>query len=187
MSEKDQNEILNEEIPVSADDGVSEETAEAEEAVEKDLSALLSEAQKEAEIQKDLAVRTMADMENLKRRTRKDIEDAHKYALEKFVNALIPVMDSMEMGMDAANNEDASIESIREGMEMTFKQTLDVLNEFNVERVDPKGETFDPQKHEAITMVPSPDHETNTVMDVIQKGYVLNERLIRPARVVVAQ
>lgn len=189
MSEKDQKETLNEEIQAEnvAEPSVSEETAQAEEAVEQDLEAMLVESQQEVQAQKDLALRTLADMENLKRRTRKDIEDAHKFALEKFVNALIPVMDSMEMGLDAAQKDGVSIETIREGMEMTFKQTLDVLNEFNVERVDPKGEAFDPQKHEAMTMVPSPDLESNTVMDVIQKGYVLNERLVRPARVIVVQ
>lgn len=89
--------------------------------------------------------------------------------------------------MDAAAKEDASVESIREGVEMTFKQMLDVLQEFSVERVDPTGEKFDPQLHEAMTMIPSPDHETNTVVDTIQKGYTLNERLVRAARVIVAQ
>lgn len=183
MSEKDLNE---EQIP-TVDGEVSEETQQAEDAVEKDVEAMLAEAKQEAESQKELALRTLADMENLKRRTRIDVENAHKFALEKFVNALIPVLDSMEMGLDAANKDDVAIDSIREGMEMTFKQTLDVLQNFNVERIDPKGEKFDPQAHEAMTMVPSPEHESNTVMDVIQKGYSLNERLVRAARVIVAQ
>lgn len=192
MSQKTPHDVANDDANLeqkasSEVDEVSEETAEAEQTLQNDLEAMLNEAQKEAQAQKDLALRTMADMENLKRRTRKDIEDAHKFALEKFVNALIPVMDSMEMGLQAALKEDVSLETIREGMEMTFKQTLDVLMDFNVERVDPKGETFDPQRHEAMTMVPSPEHDSNIVMDVIQKGYVLNDRLVRPARVIVAQ
>ncbi len=166
----------------------SEEALEqAQETVSEDIEALLSESQTEAEKHKDMALRIQADMENLRRRTRLDVENAHKYALNKFVDALIPAMDSMEMGMDAASKEEASIESIREGIDMTFKQLLDVLAEFNVERIDPKGEKFDPQFHEAMTMIPSPDHESNTVVDVIQKGYSLNERLVRPARVIVAQ
>ncbi len=166
----------------------SEEALEqAQEAVSEDVEALLAESRSEAEKHKDMALRIQADMENLRRRTRLDIENAHKYALNKFVDALIPAMDSMEMGIDAAQKEEATIESIREGIDMTFKQMLDVLSEFNVERIDPKGEKFDPQYHEAMTMIPSPDHESNTVVDVIQKGYSLNERLIRPARVIVAQ
>ncbi|NPA72268.1 MAG: nucleotide exchange factor GrpE [Gammaproteobacteria bacterium] len=172
----------------AGDDVQTEATLEsAEAAVTEDVTALLAAAQAEAEKHKELAMRIQADMENLRRRTRMDVESAHKYALNKFVDALIPAMDSMEMGMEAASKEDATIESIRDGIEMTFKQMLDVLGKFSVERIDPKGEKFDPKLHEALTMIPSPDHESNTVVDVIQKGYVLNDRLIRAARVIVAQ
>ena len=114
----------------------------AQEAVQDDIAALLEEAKAEAEKHKDMALRVQADMENLRRRTRIDVESAHKYALEKFVNALLPAMDSMEMGIDAASKEEATLESIREGVEMTFKQMLDVLQEFNVERVNPTGESL---------------------------------------------
>ncbi|WP_051144933.1 nucleotide exchange factor GrpE [Thiomicrorhabdus sp. Kp2] len=194
MSEKEQK--MNDDANV---ENVEAQTAEdaaqqadealenAQEAVQEDIAALLAEAQAEAEKHKDLAMRVQADMENLRRRTRIDVESAHKYALEKFVNALLPAMDSMEMGIDAASKEEATLESIREGVEMTFKQMLDVLQEFNVERVNPTGEKFDPNLHEALTMIPSPDHESNTVVDTIQKGYTLNERLVRAARVIVAQ
>lgn len=194
MSEKEQK--MNDDVNAEAVEGQTAEEAvqqadealdNAEEAVQEDVAALLEEAKAEAEKHKDLALRVQADMENLRRRTRIDVESAHKYALEKFVNALLPAMDSMEMGIDAASKEEASIESIREGIEMTFKQMLDVLQEFNVERVNPTGEKFDPNLHEALTMIPSPDHESNTVVDTIQKGYTLNERLVRAARVIVAQ
>lgn len=189
MSDKEQN--LNEELENQTAEEAAQQAEEAledaQDAVENDVQALLEEAKAEAEKHKDLAMRVQADMENLRRRTRIDVESAHKYALEKFVNALIPAMDSMEMGMDAASKEGATIESISEGVEMTFKQLLDVLQEFNVERIDPTGEKFDPQLHEAMTMFPSPDHESNTVVDTIQKGYTLNERLVRAARVIVAQ
>jgi len=190
MSEKEQSQINDvEETQTAAEEAQAADEAlqDAEQQVEQDLAALLEEARAEAEKHKDMALRVQADMENLRRRTRLDVESAHKFALEKFVNALLPAMDSMEMGMDAASKEGASIESIREGVEMTFKQLLDVLQEFNVERVDPTGEKFDPQLHEAMTMIPSPQHESNTVVDTIQKGYTLNERLVRAARVVVAQ
>ena len=189
-TEKQSVEQNNEEAVPTVDETLesSEEALEqAQEAVSEDIEALLAESRTEAEKHKDMALRIQADMENLRRRTRLDVENAHKYALNKFVEALIPAMDSMEMGMDAAQKEEATIESIREGIDMTFKQLLDVLGEFNVERIDPKGEKFDPNFHEAMTMIPSPDHESNTVVDVIQKGYSLNERLIRPARVIVAQ
>ncbi|MBN2865780.1 MAG: nucleotide exchange factor GrpE [Thiotrichales bacterium] len=191
MSEKEQkvSDELNvenqtaEEAIQQADDALDE----AQQAVEEDIAALLAEARAEADKHKDMALRVQADMENLRRRTRIDVESAHKYALEKFVNELIPVLDSMEMGIDAASKEDVSAESIKEGLDMTFKQFLDVMQKFDVARVDPKGEKFDPQLHEAMTMVPSPDHESNTVMEVFQKGYTLNERLVRAARVIVAQ
>ena len=183
-------EQMNEEQIPTAEEALeaSDEALEqAQETVSEDVEALLAESRSEAEKHRDMALRIQADMENLRRRTRLDVENAHKYALDKFVNALIPAMDSMEMGMEAASKEEASIESIREGIDMTFKQLLDVLAEFNVERIDPKGEKFDPQLHEAMTMIPSPDHKSNAVVDVIQKGYTLNERLVRPARVIVAQ
>jgi molecular chaperone GrpE len=171
------------------DDEMSDETHQAEDAVNKDLQEMLDDARKEADSHKDLAVRTLADMENLKRRTRKDVEDAHKFGLEKFVTELLPVVDSMEMGLEAAKKAEQSegVTPLIEGMEMTFKQMLDLLDKFNVERLDPKGETFDPQLHEAMTMMPSENHDSNAVVEVVQKGYRLNERLVRAARVVVAQ
>jgi molecular chaperone GrpE len=172
----------------TVEDNAENETLEqVEQNVEQDIAALLQESQEEASKHKDMALRLQADMENLRRRTRLDLESAHKFALDKFVDALIPALDSMEMGMDAASKEDATLESIREGLDMTFKQLLDVLQRFNVERMDPLNEAFNPQLHEAMTMVPSPDHASNTVMMVVQKGYTLNERLVRPARVIVAQ
>ncbi len=180
---------VEEQIPTVEEtlEAADEALEQAQEAVSEDIEALLAESRAEADKHRDMALRIQADMENLRRRTRIDVENAHKYALDKFVDALIPAMDSMEMGIEAASKEGATLESIREGVSITFKQLLDVLNEFNVERIDPKGEKFDPQQHEAMTMISSPDHDSNTVVDVIQKGYSLNERLIRPARVIVAQ
>jgi molecular chaperone GrpE len=186
---KADNQTAEEQIPTVEEtlENAEEALEEAQETVTHDVEALLAESRVEADKHKDMALRIQADMENLRRRTRIDIESAHKYALDKFVNALLPAMDSMEMGMDASSKEDASLESLREGIDMTFKQLIDVLGQFNVERVDPKGEKFNPELHEALTMIPSPDHESNTVVDVIQKGYTLNERLVRAARVIVAK
>lgn len=165
----------------------AEDLEQAEDQLEEDLEQALQEAREQAAAHWEALLRVKADMENLRRRTRIDVENAHKFALEKFVNALLPVVDSLEMGIEAAGQENATVDSLREGMEMTLKMLLDVMAEFGVERIDPKGEAFDPQKHEAMTMVPSAEHEPNTVMDVIQKGYSLNERLVRPARVIVSK
>jgi len=187
---KEQAQAVEQEVENNAaqEQNVADESLEqAQSTVDDDVTAMLEQAQQEAAQHKDLALRLQADMENLRRRTRLDLEEAHKFALKKFVDALIPAMDSMEMGMSAAAKEEATKESIREGVEMTFKQMLDVLGQFNVERIDPTGEKFDPQLHEAMTMIPSAEHESQTVIDTIQKGYTLNERLVRPARVVVAQ
>ena len=183
-----ENEAVEPAAENQAETAMDEQTLEqAQEVLDTDISGLLKEAQEEAAKHKDMALRMQADMENLRRRTRIDVENAHKYALDKFVNALIPAMDSMEMGIDAASKDGATVESIKEGVEMTLKQMIDILAEFSVERVDPTGEKFDPQLHEAMTMVPSPAHESQTVMETFQKGYTLNGRLVRAARVVVAQ
>jgi molecular chaperone GrpE len=160
---------------------------QAEDAITEDVHQLLEQAQQQAAQHWDTLLRVQADMENLRRRTRIDIENAHKYGVEKLINAIVPVADSLELGLEASHKPEASIESIREGLDMTFKQLLDLLADFNVERINPAGEKFDPQKHEAMTMIPSPNHETNSVVEVFQKGYALNDRLIRPARVIVAQ
>lgn len=185
-----QNKSQNEQDVKQAQDPVEqavEDLEAAENQVEADLEKALEEAKQQAADHWEQLLRVKADMENLRRRTRIDVENAHKFALEKFVNTLLPVVDGLEMGIEAAKQENATVEALREGMEMTLKMFLDVLAEFGVERIDPKGEVFDPQKHEAMTMVSSAEHEPNTVMDVIQKGYSLNERLVRPARVIVTK
>ncbi|SIN77472.1 molecular chaperone GrpE [Sulfurivirga caldicuralii] len=185
MSEENKNTQQNPEAP-SAEEAIQDlEQAEAQ--VEQDLEKALQEAKQQAADHWEQLLRVKADMENLRRRTRIDVENAHKFALEKFVNALLPVVDSLEMGIQAAHNENATIDSLREGMEMTLKLLLDTMAEFGVERINPEGEAFDPQKHEAMTMVPVADKEPNTVIEVVQKGYSLNDRLVRPARVVVSK
>ncbi len=189
MSEERRNEqdAVQNQAEAQGEDPALKDLEQAEQQVEEDLQKALEEARQQAADHWDALLRVKADMENLRRRTRIDVENAHKFALEKFINELLPVLDSMEMGIEAAGKEGATVETLKEGMEMTFKMMLDVLSRFGVERIDPAGERFDPQKHEAMTMVPSADHEPETVMDVIQKGYSLNDRLVRPARVVVSK
>ena len=146
---------------------------------------LESEKQKSLE-NRDLALRAQAEMENLRKRTTRDIENAHKYALEKFVNELLPILDSVEMGMIAAETAE-KISDIREGMELTLKMFSSVVEKFGVKPLQPEGEKFNPQLHEAVSMQEIEGKESGTVVSVMQKGYELNGRLIRPAMVIVAK
>ncbi|MDM3871323.1 nucleotide exchange factor GrpE [Porticoccus sp. W117] len=125
-------------------------------------------------------LRAQAEMQNLRRRTERDVANAHKFALEKFVGDLLLVVDNLERALEAFEDGD-------EGIELTLKSFLDVLKRFQVEQVAPEGEPFDPELHQAMSMVPNPDMENNTVMEVFQKGYTLNGRLVRPAMVVVVK
>ncbi|MDR5866355.1 nucleotide exchange factor GrpE [Halomonas koreensis] len=149
------------------------------------LAAKVEELEQALAEAKDQAMRTAAEAQNVRRRAEQEAEKARKFALEKFIKELLPVVDSLEKALEAMG-EDAT-EAHREGVSMTLKMQLDVLAKFGVERLDPAGEPFDPQYHEAMTMVPNPELEPNTVMDVMQKGYLLNGRLVRPAMVVVSQ
>lgn len=152
-----------------------------------DLKLQLEEAQQSAKDNWDKVLRAQAEMENLKRRNAKDLENAHKFALDGFVKALLEVKDSLTMGLKTANEEKATIEHIIEGLEMTDKVFLSTMEKFGVESINPEGEVFNPEFHEAVTMVPMPEKESNSVLEVIQVGFTLNGRLVRPAMVVVVQ
>ncbi len=149
------------------------------------LEQQLEQALAKAEESYDLALRTKAESENLLRRSERDIANARKYAIEGFVNDLIPVLDSLEQGMSIEQQSASS--SMREGMELTFKLMVDVLDKHGVERLDPEGHPFNPEHHEAMTTVESEEVNPDHVMQVFQKGYLLNGRVVRPARVVVAR
>ena len=149
------------------------------------MEQLIEKQKAEIAKNKDQVLRVQAELENMRKRTIRDIEHAHKFALEKFVNELIPVLDSMELGIDATNNAE-DIESVREGMDLTMKKFASALEKFGVTVVDPQGEKFDPEKHEAVTMQEQQGAEAGTVITVLQKGYLLNGRLVRPAMVIVA-
>ncbi len=135
---------------------------------------------------KDQVLRTLAEMENIKRRAARDVENAHKFANEGLLNDLFPVLDSLEKAVEAADAIEGA-EAIAEGVALSMKLFVDTLAKAGVEQIDPLGEPFDPQLHEAMTMVPNPDAEPNSVMDVMQKGYRLNGRLVRAAKVIVVQ
>ncbi|MDM7482958.1 MAG: nucleotide exchange factor GrpE [Halomonas sp.] len=149
------------------------------------LAAQVEELEQSLAEAKDQALRAAAEAQNVRRRAEQEAEKARKFALEKFVKELLPVVDSLEKALESMQG-DAS-EAHREGVSMTLKMQLDVLSKFGVESIEPQGEPFDPQMHEAMAMVPNPELEPNTVMDVMQKGYSLNGRLVRPAMVVVSQ
>ncbi len=143
--------------------------------------------QKEIDTLKEELLRAHADMHNLRRRVDRDVENAHKYALEKFVAELLPVVDNLERATSAIDDENEDMAAVGEGVKLTLKSFLDVLHKFNVEPVNPEGEPFDPDRHQAMTTVENPDVQPNTVIEVFQKGYLLNGRLVRPAMVVVSK
>lgn len=139
---------------------------------------------------KDQVLRSQAEMQNVRRRAEIDVEKAHKFALEKFVKELLPVADSLEKAVESTEGHEGAgelVASIREGVEMTLNLFMGSLGKFNVEQLNPVGEPFDPQQHEAMSMVPAPDAEPNSVVAVVQKGYLLNGRVVRPAMVMVAK
>ncbi|HBA66845.1 MAG TPA: nucleotide exchange factor GrpE [Methylococcaceae bacterium] len=152
-----------------------------------ELSQKLEEAEQKATENWDKVLRIQAEMENLKRRTQKDLENAHKFALENFAKELLTVVDSLELGLQAAIGDSPEVQKFREGSELTLKQFEAVFSKFNIEVVNPLGQPFDPELHQAMAMQPSADAEPNSVINVFQKGYILNGRLLRPAMVVVAK
>ncbi len=144
----------------------------------------IAEAEKKAEENWELLLRAKAEMENLRRRTDKDLENAHKYGIEKLVLEILPVKDSMEMGLVA---NDVTAESLHEGMKLTMNMLNSVFKKIGIEEINPNNEKFDPEVHEAMTMQPSYEVEPNTVISVMQKGYLLHDRLVRPAMVIVSK
>lgn len=146
----------------------------------------LEKLEQQAEQYRDQALRSQAEAENTRRRASRDVENAHKFALEKFAAELLPVLDSLEKAVEVASASEGA-ESIAEGVELSLKLFLSVLEKHGIERIDPTGEPFDPQVHEAMTMVPSEHAEPNSVLEVMQPGYLLNGRVVRAAKVVVAK
>jgi molecular chaperone GrpE len=162
------------------DSEVAENSAE-------DLSQLLEQARAKADEHYEQMMRAHAELENLKRRHERDLENAHKYALDKFVAELLGVWDSLELGHSAAQDENADVQKLREGTELTLKMLSDAMGKFGVEQIDPMNQPFDPELHQAMSMQPRADVPANTVVAVVQKGYRLNGRLVRPAMVMVSQ
>jgi molecular chaperone GrpE len=165
---------------------VSNEEIEQELLEEEPISETEQLQQQVAEAN-DQVLRVQAEMQNVRRRVERDVENAHKYALDKFSADLLPVVDNLERALSSISADDEGQKAVAEGIELTLKSFVDVLARFKIEPVDPAGQPFDANLHQAVSMVPNPDLEPNTVMDVFQKGYTLNGRLIRPAMVIVSK
>ena len=173
------NTAVNEEHPHT-------EVGEHEYTIE-ELKTELEEAKQKANDAWDKAVRTQAEMENLKKRTQKDLEDARKYALTSFSKEILPVFDSLVLGLQAATGDSEDVKKFREGSELTIKQFEALFAKFNIVAIDPLGQPFNAEQHQAMLMQEVEGAEPNTVVNVFQKGYLLNGRLLRPAMVVVAK
>lgn len=150
-----------------------------------EVSEKLTLAEQQAHENWEKSVRALAELDNVRRRAEREIDNAHRYGAEKLISSLLPVMDSLEQALQmAAKEEDAAM---REGLELTMKLFLDALQKFDVQQLDPMGLPFNPQEHEAMTMQEAPGVAPNTVVAVFQKGYKLSDRVIRPARVIVSK
>jgi molecular chaperone GrpE len=165
-------------------DATSESASESEPA---HLVALIEDARAKADDHWNQLLRARAEIENLHRRQARELENAHKFALDGFVRELLQVRDSLELGYDAAHAAGANLDKLREGTELTLKLMADTMAKFGVEAIAPEGQPFNPEFHQAMTMVPRDDLAPNTVVSVVQKGYLLNGRLVRPAMVIVSR
>jgi molecular chaperone GrpE len=164
--------------PLNTGSGEVDDLAER---IQEAVSAALAE-------QRDMVLRAQAEVQNMRRRCEADVEKAHKFALEKFSAELLTVVDNLDRALNAVPDAGSeSVKALYEGVELTLKSFLEILSKFNIQQVNPVGEPFDPQVHQAITMVANPNVEANTVLDVMQKGYTLHGRVIRPAMVVVSK
>ncbi|MGV0035264.1 MAG: nucleotide exchange factor GrpE [Candidatus Azotimanducaceae bacterium WSBS_2022_MAG_OTU7] len=181
-----EQEVL-EQVEADNEEGTSDqEGADAE--VEPSGDEALATALSEAEKFKDIALRAEAEMQNLQRRTARDVENAHKFGVEKFVQNLLPVVDSLEKAIEATEQVSGdNADAIAEGVRLCHKLMVDTLTKEGVEIADPVGEPFDPNEHQAMSMVENPDMEPNSVLAVVQKGCKLNGRLVRPAMVMVTK
>jgi molecular chaperone GrpE len=188
MSQQNDENIETTTVDVEEQVEAAEEQAQAAEevSVEEALKAELAAAQAETAELKDQMLRVQADAQNVRRRAEADVEKAHKFGQEKFSRELLSVLDNLDRAL-AASPEDEATKALREGVEMTLQGFISTLTKFNVEAIDPQGETFNPEFHQAMAMQENADFPPNTVMAVMQKGYSLHGRLLRPAMVMVSK
>ena len=189
QSEQDEalEEVLKGDETTPEEEAVAAESADAPQE-ELSLEEKVVRLAEEAAGARDTALRAQADAQNVQRRAEQDVERARKFALEQFAKELLAVVDNMERALEATDGlDDEVVKPITEGVELTLKSFLAALKKFNVEAVDPQGEPFDPNLHQAMSMVENNDVEPNSVIAVMQKGYTLNGRLLRPAMVMVSK
>ncbi|MFP3013755.1 MAG: nucleotide exchange factor GrpE [Arsenophonus sp. NC-QC1-MAG3] len=191
----DEHSSKEEELIKSQKNEVKKQAIEAEQSVSSSEEILIDPRineleQKLLEVQKrerETLLRAKAEVENIRRRTEQDIEKAHKFALERFANELLPVIDNLERTIEVIDRENTESISILEGLELTLKSFLATVGKYGIKVVADKNVPFNPELHQAMTMIDSQEHEPNQVIDVMQKGYTLNSRLLRPAMVIVSK
>ncbi|USH03018.1 nucleotide exchange factor GrpE [Grimontia kaedaensis] len=189
---KEENKIQEEELQNEAVEAQAEENAldaETDAMINRitELEAALEASEATVKEQQDSVLRARADIENMRRRTEQEIDKARKFALERFANELLPVIDNMERAVEMADKENDALKPMIEGVELTLKTMKDAVEKFGLKELNPHGEPFNPEFHQAMSIQESADHEPNTVMFVMQKGYELNGRVVRPAMVMVSK
>jgi len=184
-SGKDNEVEVNEEEMLADSDETVEESA-SDDPIEQ-LETALDAARLQAVEAKEDMLRMQADMENLRKRLVREHEKSRRRTLERFMNDLLPVRDSLERGLEAAEDSAATVEALKEGKQLIMKMLAKTMGDHGLQTIDPAGDKFDPEKHEAMAMMPSAELDENTVMEVLEKGYQLHERLLRPAKVVVSR
>ncbi|MCP3700674.1 MAG: nucleotide exchange factor GrpE [Aliivibrio sp.] len=165
----------------------NETAEESQEAKIAELEAALLASQAQLKEQQDAVLRAKAEEQNVRRRAEGDIDKARKFALKKFAGELLPVIDNLERALESGDKESEAAKALLEGVELTLQTFISTVEKFGLTVINPVGEAFNPELHQAIGMQASPEHESNTVMIVMQKGYTLNEQVLRPAMVMVAQ
>ncbi len=186
INEEMQQDMTQPEVEVVSDDiEITEEEALLSRIME--LEAQLAAAEDKVTEQKDSVLRARAEMENVRRRSDLEVDKARKFALERFAGELLPVIDNLERALESADKENETLKPMVEGVELTLKTMVSTVEKFGLECINPQGEAFNPEFHQAMSIQESPEHESNTVMMVMQKGYQLNGRVVRPAMVMVAK
>lgn len=182
-------EVTQENVESADEQSENVEQQEVSETQQKiyELENALSEAQAQIKDQQESVLRARADMENARRRAEAEVEKARKFALERFAGELLPVIDNLERAILAGDGENEAVKPLLEGVDMTLKSFVSTIEKFGLTPLDPQGEAFNPELHQAMSMQESADHEPNTVMAVMQKGYQINGRLLRPAMVMVSR
>ncbi|MBY8232691.1 nucleotide exchange factor GrpE [Vibrio fluvialis] len=187
--QQDAVEVEAEAVGTDADIDWNQDAEELDEKEAKiaQLEAALLTSEERVKENQDAVLRARAEVENMRRRSEQEIDKARKYALNRFVEELLPVLDNLERAIQAADGENEIVKPILEGVELTHKTFVDAVAKFGLKEINPEGEAFNPEFHQAMSIQESPDHQSNTVMFVMQKGYELNGRVVRPAMVMVAK